>query len=99
MPSVSPYALMHLVIVTISTVGIIRSWRALKLYPEAIVFARWPLSLLWVLLVCSMLTIIDLTLIDLLPNQALNTIAAVQLFYSAVVALKSVTFFQRMRRD
>lgn len=99
MPVFSVYVLMHVVIVSFSTVGIIRAWRALKVYPTAIDFARWPLSLLWVLLVCSTITIIDLALVDFLPNAALNTIAAVQLFYSAVVAVKMISFFSRIGRE
>ena len=99
MGSISPYVLMHMVIVSISAIGIMRSWRALKKFPSSIDFARWPLSLLWVLMICSIITIADLAVFDFLPNAALNTIAAVQLFYSAVVALKSVTFFPRLRRE
>jgi len=68
----------------------------LKRYPVAIVFAKWPLSLLIVLLVCSVATIIDLVIFDFFSNSFLNILAAVELSYSAVVAAISVPYIARV---
>jgi hypothetical protein len=70
----------------------------LKQYPAAIEFAKWPLSLLIVLMTCSIITVFDLGFFDFVSNQALNVLAAVELLYSAVVAAFCIPYLARVPR-
>jgi hypothetical protein len=82
----------------ICVAGLYRSWQVLKKFPSAIEFAKWPLSLLIVLLACSLISIIDLGIYDLISNQVLNILGAVQLLYSAVVAAFCIPYLARVQR-
>lgn len=90
------YIVFHGVIASICLIGLVRSWRALKIYPSSIDFARWPISLLIVLMIGSVATFIDLAFYDFLSPSALNIIAAVELLYSAVVAFMSANYLKRV---
>lgn len=93
------YIVLHLIIMFICLLGLYRSWQVLKQIPQAIEFAKWPLSLLIVLAVCSFITVIDLSLFDFLSNQVINVLAAVQLMYSAIVAAFCIPYLVRNNRD
>ena len=92
------YIILHVFVMVICLIGLFRSWRVLKQYPAAIAFAKWPLSLLVVLLFCSAVTILDLAVIDFISNTFINILAAVELSYSAVVAAMSIPYIARVYR-
>jgi hypothetical protein len=93
------YVVMHIVIVALCVTGLSRTWKALKHFPYAIGFAKWPLSLLVVLLICSSITIIDLTVADFISNMVLNILAGVQLAYAALVASFLIPKLLRVSRE
>jgi hypothetical protein len=94
----SIYVILHGMIGVICIVGLARSWKVLKQDPAAIEFAKWPLSLLIVLLVCSAIAIIDLGMFDIVSNQTLNVLSAIELLYSAVVAAFCIPYLARVQR-